>query len=55
MTRKSSVYKCDVCGCIVTVLKDGKGDLKCCEHKMQEVTPDEARKLTHAMARPGAP
>jgi desulfoferrodoxin-like iron-binding protein len=55
MTRKSDVYKCDECGCIVTVLKDGEGDLNCCEHKMLEVTPDEARKLTHAMARPGAP
>ena len=55
MTRKSDVYKCDECGCIVTVLKDGQGDLNCCEQKMMEVTPDEAKRLTHDMARPGAP
>jgi desulfoferrodoxin-like iron-binding protein len=55
MTRKSDVYKCGECGCIVAVLKDGEGDLNCCEHKMLEVTPNEARKLTRDMARPGAP
>ena len=55
MTRKSDVYKCNACGCIVAVLKDGEGDLNCCDNKMQEVTPDDAKKLTHAMARPGAP
>ena len=55
MTRKSDVYKCDECGCIVAVLKDGQGDLNCCEQKMMEVTPDDAKRLTHAMARPGAP
>ncbi len=55
MTRKSDVYKCNECGCIVAVLKDVKGVLNCCEHEMMEVTPDEAKKLTHDMARPGAP
>ena len=55
MTNKSAVHKCKKCGCIVTVLKGGEGSLDCCGDRMLEVTPDEAKRLTHGMVRPGAP
>lgn len=55
MTRKAGVHKCTECGCIVSVLKGGDGDLNCCGKKMREVTPDEAKKLSFGLARPGAP
>ena len=54
MTKKSDVHKCGKCGCIVAVLQGGEGNLDCCGQQMKEVTPDEARRLTHQMARPGA-
>jgi desulfoferrodoxin-like iron-binding protein len=55
MTRKADVHKCEACGCIISVLKGGDGDLTCCGKKMREVTPDEAKKLSFGLARPGAP
>jgi desulfoferrodoxin-like iron-binding protein len=55
MTRKADVHKCPHCGCIVSVLKGGEGHLKCCDKAMVEVTPDEAKKLSYGLARPGAP
>lgn len=55
MTRKAGVHKCAACGCIVSVLKGGDGDLTCCGEKMREVTPDEAKKLSFGLSRPGAP
>lgn len=55
MTEKADVHKCQDCGCIVTVMKGGTGNLSCCGKKMLVVTPDEAKKLSFGMARPGAP
>jgi superoxide reductase len=55
MTAKSEVYKCEVCGAIVAVITGGKGELSCCEQKMAEVTPDDAKTLIHDITRPGAP
>jgi desulfoferrodoxin-like iron-binding protein len=55
MSKKADVHKCQDCGCIVTVLKEGKGNLDCCGKKMLVVTPTEAKKLSFGMARPGAP
>lgn len=55
MTEKSQVHKCEACGAIVTVLKGGTGELACCDRKMIEVTPDDAKKLTFDLQRPGAP
>lgn len=55
MTTKSQVYKCTACGAIVAVVVGGKGELVCCDQKMVEVTPDEAKKLMHGMTRPGSP
>jgi desulfoferrodoxin-like iron-binding protein len=55
MSKKADVFKCLECGCIVNVMKDGKGNLDCCGKPMLVVTPDEAKKLSFGLARPGAP
>ena len=55
MTKKADVYKCESCEMVVTILKDGKGPLSCCDKEMKEVTPDEAKRLTYGMQRPGTP
>jgi superoxide reductase len=46
MTKRLQVYKCEVCGNIVEVLHEGKGELVCCGKPMQlreENTVDAAR------------
>ncbi len=55
MSKKADVFKCESCEMIVTILKEGKGQLNCCSKTMQEVTPDEAKRLTYGMQRPGTP
>jgi superoxide reductase len=55
MTTTSEVYKCEVCGAIVAVIAGGKGELLCCQQKMVEVTPDEAKRLNYDLTRPGSP
>lgn len=35
MTAKNEIYKCDLCGNIVTVLHEGKGELVCCNQPMK--------------------
>jgi desulfoferrodoxin-like iron-binding protein len=55
MTNKKEVYKCEQCGPTITVLIGGKADLSCCESKMVEVTPTEAKKFIYDLSRPGAP
>ena len=55
MTSKRQVYKCALCGATIAVLVGGKGELHCCGEKMAEVTPDEAKKFTFNLSRPGAP
>jgi len=35
MTKKLQVYKCDICGNIVEVLHEGKGELVCCGQPMK--------------------
>lgn len=35
MTKKSEVYKCEVCGNIVEVLHTGAGELVCCNQPMK--------------------
>lgn len=55
MTAKSEVFKCRACGNIIAVLQPGQGELKCCETKMDNVTPNEARRLIHDWTRPGTP
>ena len=55
MTNKSEVFKCMKCEAIVAVLNGGDGALSCCDNKMKEVTPDEAKRWIHGMQRPGSP
>jgi len=46
MTERLQVYKCEVCGNIVEVLHEGKGELVCCKQPMKllvENTVDAAR------------
>ena len=46
MTERLQIYKCEVCGNIVEVLHEGKGDLVCCGQPMKlfvENTVDAAR------------
>ena len=35
MTKKLDVYKCEICGNIVEVLHEGKGELVCCGQAMK--------------------
>ena len=35
MTAKKQVYKCEICGNIVEVLHEGKGELVCCGQPMK--------------------
>lgn len=35
MTERLQVYKCEICGNIVEVLHDGKGELVCCGQPMK--------------------
>ena len=44
MTEKGQIYKCDICGNVVSVLETGDGDLVCCGQNMRLLTGEEARK-----------
>jgi superoxide reductase len=46
MTEKLQIYKCEICGNIVEVLHEGKGELVCCGEPMKlyaENTVDAAK------------
>ena len=46
MTKRLEIYKCEVCGNIVEVLHEGKGELVCCGQPMKifkENTVDAAK------------
>lgn len=46
MSKRSEVYKCDICGAIVQVLNGGAGELVCCGQPMKnlvENTVDAAK------------
>ena len=46
MTKKLEIYKCEVCGNIVEMVHEGKGELVCCEQPMKlfkENTVDAAK------------
>lgn len=50
MTKKLEVYKCNVCGNIVTVLHEGAGALVCCGQAMElkkEQTQDPEKGEKH--------
>ncbi|NLW67562.1 MAG: desulfoferrodoxin, partial [Bacteriovoracaceae bacterium] len=42
MTRRLEVYKCEVCGNIVEVIHEGKGELVCCGKPMKLFTENTA-------------
>jgi len=46
MTKRLQIYKCEVCGNIVEVVHEGKGELVCCDQPMvlfEENTVDAAK------------
>jgi len=49
MTERMQVYKCEVCGNIVSVLHEGKGELVCCGQPMKLMTANtvDAAKEKH--------
>lgn len=42
MAEKGEIYKCDICGNVVSVLEGGKGALVCCGENMRLLPPKEA-------------
>lgn len=43
MAEKGEVYKCEICGNVVSVLEGGDGDLVCCGAEMQLLSKEEAQ------------
>lgn len=41
MTEVSQVYRCNVCGNTVKVLKAGVGELVCCDQPMELLSKEE--------------
>lgn len=39
MDNKYDIFQCDICGNLVSVLRGGKGTLKCCGEKMIHLKP----------------
>lgn len=44
MAEKGEVYKCEICGNVVSVLQGGDGDLVCCGEDMKLLSGEEAKK-----------
>ncbi|MDO5844608.1 MAG: desulfoferrodoxin [Methanocorpusculum sp.] len=49
MTKEGEIYKCSICGNIVSVLNAGAGELVCCGEKMDKIVPNttDAAKEKH--------
>ena len=50
MTKRTEIYKCQVCGNVVEIVHDGEGELVCCSKPMillNENTDDTASKEKH--------
>jgi desulfoferrodoxin-like iron-binding protein len=45
MAQKGEVYKCDICGNVVSVVVGGDGDLVCCGENMRQLSEEEVSKL----------
>jgi superoxide reductase len=43
MAKKGEVYKCEICGNVVSVLEGGDGDLVCCGEEMKLLNDEEAQ------------
>ena len=39
MTEKLELYKCNLCGNVVEVVKNGAGELVCCAQPMEKIIP----------------
>ena len=37
MTMRLQIYKCEVCGNMVEVIHEGKGQLVCCNQPMKQI------------------
>jgi superoxide reductase len=46
MTRRLQIYKCEICGNIVEVLHEGKGELVCCGKPMKLMEEKTAEAAT---------
>jgi len=46
MAQKGEVYKCDVCGNVVSVMQGGDGDLVCCGQNMRKLGEEEAKEFS---------
>jgi desulfoferrodoxin-like iron-binding protein len=44
MTEKGQIYKCDVCGNVVSEVEASDGDLVCCGQNMRLLGGEEAKK-----------
>jgi superoxide reductase len=50
MAEKDSIYKCEICGNVVSVIEAGKGELVCCGEpmkKLEEQTIEQEGKEKH--------
>lgn len=49
MTKRLEIYKCEVCGNIIEVIHEGKGELVCCGQPMKLITENtvDAAKEKH--------
>jgi len=50
MAKQNGIYKCEICGNVVSVLESGKGDLVCCNQPMkllEEKTSEAEGKEKH--------
>jgi superoxide reductase len=43
MTEKGQIYRCEICGNVVSVLQEGDGDLVCCGENMKLLSAEEAK------------
>jgi superoxide reductase len=45
MTKTGQVYRCNICGNVVRVLKSGAGQLVCCGEDMELLRGKKAKKF----------
>jgi superoxide reductase len=53
MATKGEVYKCELCGNVVSVLVGGDGDLICCGEDMQMVSESESKEFLSGLPKIG--
>lgn len=45
MTKINQIYKCNICGNVVKVIKNGKGELICCGQPMELQKKEKREKI----------